>query len=58
MSSFMSDGKILMKIRRRFMVFTGDGAFIDEVTFNDDTLLEIEDDKNQPAVTYEMFKEN
>ena len=54
----MSDGKILMKIRRRFMVFTGDGAFIDEVTFNDDTLLEIEDDKNQPAVTYEIFKEN
>ena len=46
MSSFMSDGKILMKIRRRFMVFTGDGAFIDEVTFNDDVLLEIEEDKN------------
>jgi hypothetical protein len=35
MSSFLDDGKILVKIRRRFMVFSRDGAFIDEVTFSD-----------------------
>jgi hypothetical protein len=35
MSSFLDDGKILVKIRRRFMVFARDGAFIDEVEFND-----------------------
>lgn len=57
MSSFLEDGKILMKIRRRFMVFTADGAFIDEVEFNDDILQEIEEDKNQPPITYEIFKE-
>jgi hypothetical protein len=57
MSSFLEDGKILMKIRRRFMIFTNDGAFIDEVEFNDDMLKDIEEDKNQPPITYEIFKE-
>lgn len=40
------------------MVFTGDGAFIDEVQFDDDILQQVEEDKNQPAMTYEKFKEN
>jgi hypothetical protein len=44
MSSFLNDGKILVKIRRRFMVFTSDGAFIDEVEFNEDILNEVEED--------------
>ena len=57
MSSFLEDGKILMKIRRRFMVFTSDGEFIDEVEFNDDILQEVEEDKSQPPLTYEKFKE-
>ena len=38
MSTFLENGKILVKIRRRFMIFTGDGAFIDEVDFNDEIL--------------------
>ena len=58
MSSFLSDGKILVKIRRRFMIFTGDGAFIDEANFDDDILSQVNKDKNQPAMTYEIFKEN
>lgn len=38
MSTFLEDGKILVKIRRRLMVFSGNGNFIDEVEFNDDAL--------------------
>jgi len=38
MSTFLDNGKILIKIRRRFMIFTGDGAFIDECEFNEDLL--------------------
>mgnify|MGYP006089676223 CR=1 FL=1 len=36
MSTFLEDGKILMKIGKRFMVFTSNGAFIDETEFNDE----------------------
>jgi hypothetical protein len=32
-SSFLDDGKIFVKVLRRFMVFTKDGAFIDEIDF-------------------------
>lgn len=39
------------------MVFTSDGEFIDEVEFNDDILQEVEEDKSQPPLTYEKFKE-
>jgi hypothetical protein len=35
MSTFLEDGKILIKIRNRFMVFTPNGAFIDEAQFDD-----------------------
>tara|TARA_B110000285_G_C15032107_1_gene567330 strand:+ start:768 stop:944 length:177 start_codon:yes stop_codon:yes gene_type:complete len=35
MSTFLEDGKILIKIRRRYMVFTCNGAFIDEAQFDD-----------------------
>lgn len=35
LSSYLDDGKILMKVRRRFMVFSCDGAFLSEVTFSD-----------------------
>ena len=38
MSTFLENGKILVKIRRRFMIFTGDGNFIAETEFNDDIL--------------------
>lgn len=33
LSSFLDDGKIFVKIQRRFMIFTKDGSFIDEVDF-------------------------
>jgi hypothetical protein len=39
MSTFLQDGKILIKIRKRYMVFTSNGAFIDEAQF-DDSILE------------------
>jgi hypothetical protein len=35
MSTYLEDGKILVKIKSRFMVFTANGAFIDEVVFDD-----------------------
>jgi len=38
MSTFIFDGKVLVKIRRRFMVFDAKGDFIDEVEFNDGPL--------------------
>jgi hypothetical protein len=45
MSTFLEDGKILIKIRRRYMVFTSNGAFLDEAQF-DDSLLE-EDENSE-----------
>lgn len=57
MSTYLEDGKILIKIRRRFMIFTSDGAFIDEVEFNDDLLKTIEIEENQPPMTITKFKE-
>jgi hypothetical protein len=59
MSSFLDDGKILVKIRRRFMVFTGNGDFIDEVEFNDDILNEhprLEEKNDRPSKTLKSFR--
>ena len=58
MSTFLDDGKILIKIRRRFMIFTSDGAFIDEVEFNDDLLKTITPSNEMPKMTLKQFKEN
>lgn len=44
MSTFLEDGKILIKIRRRYMVFTANGAFLDEAQFDDSILDEQKDD--------------
>ena len=38
MSTFLENGNILVKVRNRFMIFTENGAFIDEVEINDDIL--------------------
>lgn len=58
MSSFLESGKIMIKIRRRFMIFTSDGAFIDEVEFNEDLLNKNEiSDKDKPKMNYKTFKE-
>lgn len=35
MSTYLEDGKILIKILNRFMVFTSNGGFIDECQFDD-----------------------
>jgi hypothetical protein len=59
MSTFLDNGKILMKIRRRFMIFKNDGAFIDEVEFNDDILNTVNlNDKDKPKMNYKAFWEN
>jgi len=34
MSTFIENGRILIKNKRRFMVFDDNGKFIGEVTFN------------------------
>lgn len=41
MSTFLEDGKILIKILNRFMVFTPNGGFIDEATFDDSLISEV-----------------
>lgn len=41
------------------MIFTSDGAFIDEVEFNDDLLKNInEKNEDEPNMTFKKFKEN
>lgn len=35
MSTFLEDGKILIKIGQRFILFNENGAFIDEIEFED-----------------------
>ena len=58
MSTFLGNGKIMIKIRRRFMIFTGDGAFIDECEFNDDILKTNEiSEKDKPKINYQTFQE-
>ena len=53
MSTFLDDGNILIRSRRRFMIFTKEGFFKDEVTFNDDNKDEEEDD----YITMEKLRE-
>lgn len=36
LSSYLDDGRILIKVRRRFMVFSRNGAFLSEVSFSDE----------------------
>ena len=35
MSTYMESGDILVKVFKRFMAFTANGCFIDEVEFNE-----------------------
>jgi hypothetical protein len=48
MSTFLENGLILVKLRRRFMVFNSNGSFIDEIEFNRD--LKAEDEKSESDV--------
>lgn len=58
MSTFLQSGKILIKIRRRFMVFNSNGAFIDEIEFNDDMLKSNGiNERDKPKINYQTFKE-
>ena len=58
MSTFLESGKIMIKIRRRYMVFTSDGAFIDEIEFNDEPLRGNEiTDNDKPKINYKTFQE-
>ena len=47
MSTFLENGNILLKCRRRYMVFPGDGNFVDEVYFNNDRLEEEESQNDE-----------
>ena len=33
MSTFLTGGNILLRVKSRFMIFSNDGAFIDELGF-------------------------
>jgi hypothetical protein len=48
MSTFLENGLILVKLRRRFMVFNSNGSFIDEIEFNRD--LKAEDEKSESDI--------
>ena len=43
MSTYVEGGKILVKVFKRFMVFTQNGEFVDEVEFN---MLNYEDSED------------
>ena len=58
MSTFLEDGKILIKIRRRFMVFTADGAFIDEVKFDDSQINKRNSTMGEIASGYRKYRDN
>ena len=47
MSTFLENGGILVNCRRRYMVFAGDGNFVDEVYFNNDRLEEEESQNDE-----------
>jgi hypothetical protein len=51
MSTFLEDGKILIKIRRRYMVFNCNGAFIDEAQFDDAILDNLSQDDDDDQLT-------
>lgn len=50
MSTFLEDGNILIRSRRRFMVFTKEGFFKDEITFNDNAEEVDGDDDNEVTI--------
>jgi len=52
MSTFLEDGNILIRSRRRFMVFTSEGFFKDEVDFNNDGAGE-----NHDGLTIQKLRE-
>ena len=56
MSTFLQNGNILVKIRRRFMLFTADGGFIEEISFDDSALEEIEALESGREVPIEVIK--
>lgn len=58
MSTFLEDGKILIKIRRRFMVFTAEGAFLDEVKFDDTLINKRNSSIGETAPIFRRFRDN
>jgi hypothetical protein len=58
MSTFLEDGKILIKIRRRFMVFTAEGAFLDEVKFDDTLINKKNSSVGETAPIFRRFRDN
>ena len=50
MSTFLEDGNILIRSRSRFMVFSKEGFFKDEVTFNDEAAMPETEDYNEFSI--------
>ena len=40
MSTFITGGNILLRVKSRFMMFSNDGAFIDELGFHNGNFVE------------------
>ena len=40
MSTFITGGNILLRVKSRFMIFSNDGAFIDELGFHNGNFVE------------------
>ncbi len=43
MSTFLQGGQVLLRCRRRFMIFSSTGNYIDEVMFNNEGLQDKEE---------------
>jgi hypothetical protein len=50
MSTFLPGGQILLRCRRRFLIFSSNGNFIDEVKFNDEALLNAPPSESENAL--------
>ena len=51
MSTFLENGNILIKCRRRFMMFDCCGRFLDEIDFNEDKLNDLSRDESDVGMT-------
>jgi hypothetical protein len=57
MSTFLENGFMLAKIRKRFMVFDSNGNYIDEIEFNEELMpIDDKDSSDKDGVTNLLTK--
>ena len=48
-SSFLPEGNILLRVNKRFMIFTPEGSYIQEIFFKDDGIVDDTPDEQEEA---------